>query len=83
MRASSLFLVFGVVLLMAWTSEAQQAAAVPQTCCFSFIDFPIPDSKVVSAVRTRSNCPTAGIVVTTPKNQFCVNPDEAWIKKHL
>ncbi|KAK9952157.1 hypothetical protein ABG768_018013 [Culter alburnus] len=83
MRASSLCLVFGVVLLMAWTSEAQQAAAVPLACCFSFIDFPIPDSKVVKAVRTPSSCPATGIVVTTPKTQFCVNPDEAWIKKHL
>ncbi|KAK9952156.1 hypothetical protein ABG768_018012 [Culter alburnus] len=84
MRASSLCLVFGLVLLMAWTSEAQpKAPAVPLACCFSFIDFQIPDSKVVKAVRTQSYCPGTGIVVTTPRTQFCVKPDEAWIKKHL
>ncbi|XP_051741021.1 chemokine (C-C motif) ligand 33, duplicate 3 isoform X2 [Ctenopharyngodon idella] len=85
MRASSLCMVFGLVLLMAWTSEAQLAAGViPEMCCFDFIGFQIPDSKVVKAVRTHSSCPAAGVVVTTQKNhKFCVKPDEAWIKKLL
>ncbi|CAM4734274.1 unnamed protein product [Leuciscus chuanchicus] len=83
MRASSLCLVFGLVLLMAWTSEAQPHAAVPTTCCFDFIDFQIPGKRIVSASRTSSHCPVAGVVVTTPKTEFCVKPDEAWIKKFL
>ncbi|XP_077066008.1 chemokine (C-C motif) ligand 33, duplicate 3 [Siphateles boraxobius] len=84
MRASSLCLVFGLVLLMAWTSEAQpHGAAVPERCCFDFIDFQIPGKKIVSAMRTNSHCPVAGVVVTTPRTEFCVNPDEAWIKKYL
>ncbi|XP_051741022.1 chemokine (C-C motif) ligand 33, duplicate 3 isoform X3 [Ctenopharyngodon idella] len=85
MRASSLCLVFGLVLLMAWTSEAEfEAGVVPQTCCFDFIGFQIPDSKVVRAERTHSRCPIAGVMVTTQKNhKFCVKPDEAWIKKLL
>uniref|UniRef100_A0A673JXX9 Chemokine interleukin-8-like domain-containing protein n=1 Tax=Sinocyclocheilus rhinocerous TaxID=307959 RepID=A0A673JXX9_9TELE len=54
MRASSLCLVFGLVLLMAWTSEAQPAApAVPERCCFNFVDFQIPEKKIVSAVKTK------------------------------
>ncbi|XP_042609199.1 chemokine (C-C motif) ligand 33, duplicate 3 isoform X2 [Cyprinus carpio] len=83
MRASSLCLVFGLVLLMAWTPEAQPvAAAVPERCCFNFIDFPIPADKIVSALKTGSKCPGPGIVVTTKKPlEFCVNPDEEWVKK--
>ncbi|XP_058623673.1 chemokine (C-C motif) ligand 33, duplicate 3 isoform X2 [Onychostoma macrolepis] len=80
MRASSLCLMFGLVLLMAWTSEAQLAHAVPESCCFKFIDFQIPASKIKSALKTSSHCPVSGIVVTTPRTEFCVRPDEAWIK---
>uniref|UniRef100_A0A9J8AF08 Chemokine interleukin-8-like domain-containing protein n=2 Tax=Cyprinus carpio TaxID=7962 RepID=A0A9J8AF08_CYPCA len=82
MRASSLCLVFGLVLLMAWTPEAQPvAAAVPERCCFNFVDFQIPTEKIVSALKTDSKCPAPGIVVTTPRTEFCVNPDEKWIQK--
>ncbi|XP_026094590.1 C-C motif chemokine 14-like [Carassius auratus] len=83
MRASSMCLVFGLVLMMAWTSEAQPyGPAVPQNCCFNFIDFQIPTAKIVSAVKTNSHCPVPGIVVTTPRTTFCVKPDEAWIKSY-
>ncbi|XP_016123023.1 C-C motif chemokine 4 homolog [Sinocyclocheilus grahami] len=84
MRASSLCLVFGLVLLMAWTSEAQPKAvahAVPESCCFDFVDFQIPTKRIVSALKTGSNCPVAGIVVKTPRTEFCVKPNEAWIQK--
>uniref|UniRef100_A0A9J7Y2P7 Chemokine interleukin-8-like domain-containing protein n=1 Tax=Cyprinus carpio carpio TaxID=630221 RepID=A0A9J7Y2P7_CYPCA len=82
MRASSLCLVFGLVLLMAWTPEAQLAAAVPERCCFNFVDFQIPTEKIVSALKTDSKCPAPGIVVTTKKPlEFCVKPDEEWVKK--
>ncbi|XP_059402197.1 C-C motif chemokine 3-like isoform X1 [Carassius carassius] len=85
MRASSLCLVFGLVLMMAWTSEAQPQAAVPipEKCCFNFIDFAIPSKRIVSALKTGSHCPVPGIVVTTPRTEFCVKPDEAWIKSFL
>ncbi|XP_016359045.1 C-C motif chemokine 3-like [Sinocyclocheilus anshuiensis] len=84
MRASSLCLVFGLVLLMAWTSEAQPVApAVPERCCFNFVDFQIPEKKIVSAVQTSSHCPSPAIVVTTPKTEFCVKPEEAWIKTFM
>nr|BAF98242.1 chemokine CCL-C25s [Danio rerio] len=52
----------------------------PESCCFNFIDFPIPANKIVSAVRTSSRCSSKGIMVTTPRTQFCVKPDEDWIK---
>ncbi|XP_073687427.1 chemokine (C-C motif) ligand 33, duplicate 3 [Garra rufa] len=83
MRASSLCLGLGLVLLMAWTSEAQPGAlAVPERCCFNFIDFAIPPNKIVTALKTGSHCPVAGVVVATKKGlEFCVKPDEAWIKK--
>ncbi|XP_067292878.1 C-C motif chemokine 4 homolog [Pseudorasbora parva] len=80
MRASSMCLVFGLVLLMGWTSEAQPYAAVPQRCCFDFVDFQIPAKKVLSASKTNSHCPVAGVVVTTPRTEFCVKPDEPWVK---
>ncbi|KAL1247342.1 hypothetical protein QQF64_022718 [Cirrhinus molitorella] len=85
MRTTSLCLVLGMVLLMAWTSEATtEALAVPKQCCFNFIDFPIPLQRIASAQKTSSGCPVAGIVVTTLKGlEFCVKPDEEWIKKKL
>ncbi|XP_059402198.1 C-C motif chemokine 14-like isoform X2 [Carassius carassius] len=84
MRASSFCLLFGLVLMMAWTSEAQpKAPAVPQNCCFNFIDFKIPTNKIVSAVKTSSRCPVPGIVVTTHRTRFCVKPAEAWIKAFM
>ncbi|XP_026058121.1 C-C motif chemokine 18-like [Carassius auratus] len=82
MRASSMCLVFGLVLLMALTSEAQPKA-VPKRCCFSFVDFQIPASKIVTALKTDPECPVPGFVVTTPRTEFCVKPDEEWIQKIL
>ncbi|XP_050958507.1 regakine-1-like [Labeo rohita] len=82
MRASTLCLVFGLVLLMTWTSEATLAAGVPEKCCFKPIDFEIPPKKIVSAEKTNSICPKSAILVTTQKGlEFCVEPDEPWIKK--
>ncbi|KAL1247343.1 hypothetical protein QQF64_022719 [Cirrhinus molitorella] len=85
MRATSLCLVLGMVLLMAWTSEASPYAnAVPERCCFNFIGFPIPAKNIVSALKTGTHCPVEGIVVTTIKGlEFCVKPDEPWIKKAM
>ncbi|KAI2643944.1 Cholecystokinin [Labeo rohita] len=84
-----------------------------ETCCFNFIDFKIPATKTVSALKTGLHCPVAGIVqvfyskiyyleklllncrhiikpilcskmVMTQKDlEFCVNPDEPWIKKEM
>ncbi|XP_016117496.1 C-C motif chemokine 8-like [Sinocyclocheilus grahami] len=59
------------------------APAAPVWCCFDFIDFQIPAKKIVSAVETDSRCPIPAIVVMTPRTQFCVKPDEAWIKNAM
>uniref|UniRef100_A0A8C2C5P2 Chemokine interleukin-8-like domain-containing protein n=1 Tax=Cyprinus carpio TaxID=7962 RepID=A0A8C2C5P2_CYPCA len=59
------------------------APAVPETCCFSFIDFQIPTPKIVSVLKTNSHCPSPGIVVTTARTEFCVDPAEAWIKSFM
>ncbi|XP_052400502.1 C-C motif chemokine 4 homolog [Carassius gibelio] len=84
MRASSLCLLFGLVLMMTWTSEAEpQAAVIPEKCCFNFIDFAIPSAKIKSAEKTDSHCPVPGIVVTTPRTEFCVDPAEDWIKTYM
>ncbi|KAK2867048.1 hypothetical protein Q8A67_025165 [Cirrhinus molitorella] len=83
MRAT-LCLVFGMVLLMAWTSEATMSQAVPERCCFNFIGFPIPAKNIVSALETSTRCPVTGVVVTTKKGlEFCVKPDAPWIKKAM
>uniref|UniRef100_A0A672RGN2 Chemokine (C-C motif) ligand 39, duplicate 2 n=1 Tax=Sinocyclocheilus grahami TaxID=75366 RepID=A0A672RGN2_SINGR len=58
------------------------AYAVPVWCCFDFVDFDIPAKKIVSAVKTHSHYPVPAIVVTTPRTEICVKPDEAWIKKY-
>uniref|UniRef100_A0A673JNG4 Chemokine (C-C motif) ligand 39, duplicate 2 n=1 Tax=Sinocyclocheilus rhinocerous TaxID=307959 RepID=A0A673JNG4_9TELE len=58
------------------------AYAVPVWCCFDFVDFEIPAKKMVSAVKTHSHYPVPAIVVTTPRTEICVKPDEAWIKKY-
>ncbi|XP_043083272.1 chemokine (C-C motif) ligand 33, duplicate 3 [Puntigrus tetrazona] len=83
MRATSMCLVFGLVLLMTCASEAQLAPAVPENCCFNFIDFKIPPQKIVSAWRTGSHCPVAGVVIKTPKAEFCGKPDETWVQNAL
>uniref|UniRef100_A0A673FLD9 C-C motif chemokine 4 homolog n=1 Tax=Sinocyclocheilus rhinocerous TaxID=307959 RepID=A0A673FLD9_9TELE len=64
-----------------FTISASVAHAVPESCCFVFVDFQIPAKRIVSALKTGSNCPVAGIVVKTPRTEFCVKPDEAWIQK--
>ncbi|XP_051978458.1 C-C motif chemokine 13-like [Xyrauchen texanus] len=84
MRTSCVCLVLGLVLLVAWTSEAQpQAPAIPEKCCFNFIDFPIPRNRIVSAVQTSIDCPVKAYLVTTHKGEFCVQPDAPWLKKVL
>uniref|UniRef100_A0A8C2GZ01 Chemokine interleukin-8-like domain-containing protein n=1 Tax=Cyprinus carpio TaxID=7962 RepID=A0A8C2GZ01_CYPCA len=57
--------------------------ADPEKCCFNFIDFQIPANKIVSAEKTGSICPSPGIVVTTARTEFCVDPDEDWIRKYM
>ncbi|XP_052439542.1 C-C motif chemokine 4 homolog [Carassius gibelio] len=65
------------------TSEHQAVGPIPESCCWNFIDFQIPASKIVSAEKTSSRCPALGIVVTTPRTKFCVRPDEEWIKSFM
>uniref|UniRef100_A0A8C2HM85 Chemokine interleukin-8-like domain-containing protein n=1 Tax=Cyprinus carpio TaxID=7962 RepID=A0A8C2HM85_CYPCA len=64
-------------------SPTAHASVVPKRCCFNFIDFQIPNKKIVSALKTSSRCPSPGIVVTTPRTEFCVDPAEAWIKSFM
>uniref|UniRef100_A0A8C0YN54 Chemokine interleukin-8-like domain-containing protein n=1 Tax=Cyprinus carpio carpio TaxID=630221 RepID=A0A8C0YN54_CYPCA len=64
-------------------SPTDHHAEVPLRCCFNFIDFQIPTQMIVSAVKIGSHCPAPGIVVTTPRTEFCVRPDESWIKSFM
>ncbi|NP_001135739.1 chemokine CCL-CUj precursor [Danio rerio] len=70
-----LFLVFTMCSI-----QLVPAYPVKETCCFNFIDFPIPANKIMFVARTSSRCAVKGIVVSTPRTQFCVKPDEDWIK---
>uniref|UniRef100_A0A8C2F054 Chemokine (C-C motif) ligand 39, duplicate 2 n=1 Tax=Cyprinus carpio TaxID=7962 RepID=A0A8C2F054_CYPCA len=51
-----------VTMYFGTTHHFSVAAAVPERCCFNFIDFPIPTEKIVSALKTGSKCPGPGIV---------------------
>uniref|UniRef100_A0A673JHG7 Chemokine interleukin-8-like domain-containing protein n=1 Tax=Sinocyclocheilus rhinocerous TaxID=307959 RepID=A0A673JHG7_9TELE len=69
------------VLFLVIFCSKRSAPAAPVWCCFDFIDFQIPSKRIVGAVDTDSHCPNAAIVVMTPRNEFCVKADEAWIKE--
>uniref|UniRef100_A0A8C1P4F5 Chemokine interleukin-8-like domain-containing protein n=1 Tax=Cyprinus carpio TaxID=7962 RepID=A0A8C1P4F5_CYPCA len=79
----SLMCVLFLLIFCSKQGTSQYASAVPERCCWSFIDFQIPTQKIVSAVKTGSRCPTPGIVVTTRRTEFCVRPDEDWIKSFM
>ncbi|XP_051545806.1 C-C motif chemokine 22-like [Myxocyprinus asiaticus] len=82
MRTTCVCLVVGLVLLVAWTSEAHpQALTVPLKCCFNFIDFPIPSNKVKHVEQTSQSCPIKAVLVTTERGEFCVKPNAPWLKK--
>ncbi|XP_051975194.1 C-C motif chemokine 8-like [Xyrauchen texanus] len=82
MRTTCGCLVLGLVLLVAWTSEAQPyALTIPLKCCFNFIDFPIPIINVKLAEKTSRNCPMEAVLVTTQRGEFCVKPNARWLKK--
>ncbi|TRY93631.1 hypothetical protein DNTS_029702 [Danionella cerebrum] len=80
--ASSVCLLLGLILQGSGDAQAQPLAnGVPSTCCFGFIDFKIPPGRILRAEKTSPLCPDKGILVSTQRTQFCVDPNEAWIKK--
>ncbi|XP_036423834.1 C-C motif chemokine 14-like [Colossoma macropomum] len=71
MKMSCVCLVLGLVLLMTVSSDGSAAVGHPDPCCFCFITFKIPDTEILEAVKTHSNCPKPGFVYTTKRGRFC------------
>ncbi|KAI4888089.1 hypothetical protein NFI96_028660 [Prochilodus magdalenae] len=90
MKMSWMGLVLVLVLLMAVSSDAAQdrasltvfssssaegTSAHPANCCFQFRTFKIPESEITEIVKTHSNCPQPGYVVSCEAFYRPVFPD--------
>ncbi|XP_036423692.1 C-C motif chemokine 14-like [Colossoma macropomum] len=81
MKMSCVCLVLGLVLLMTVSSDAEpHGTGGPYQCCFEFVHFKIPEKNIIQVVKTHSNCPKPGYVVTTLRGQFC--KEEVVLKKN-
>uniref|UniRef100_A0A8C6WGJ4 Chemokine interleukin-8-like domain-containing protein n=1 Tax=Neogobius melanostomus TaxID=47308 RepID=A0A8C6WGJ4_9GOBI len=56
-------------------------SGLPNECCFHFYVNPLPKNKVDDYRLTSPYCAKKGIIVTMQNGkEFCVNPDQQWVK---
>uniref|UniRef100_A0A671Y6A8 Chemokine interleukin-8-like domain-containing protein n=1 Tax=Sparus aurata TaxID=8175 RepID=A0A671Y6A8_SPAAU len=54
----------------------------PATCCFKFFTGKIPQSQIISIVKTHSRCHEKGFVVSTARGrEICVSQNLDWARK--
>uniref|UniRef100_A0A8C6SSX8 Chemokine interleukin-8-like domain-containing protein n=1 Tax=Neogobius melanostomus TaxID=47308 RepID=A0A8C6SSX8_9GOBI len=54
---------------------------LPNLCCFHFYVDRLPKNKVDDYRLTSPHCPNKGIIVRMQNGkEFCVNPDQRWVK---
>ncbi|KAM8751817.1 C-C motif chemokine 4 homolog [Acanthopagrus schlegelii] len=54
----------------------------PATCCFKFFTGKIPQSQIISTVKTHSRCHEKGFVVSTARGkEICVSQNLDWARK--
>ncbi|POI35568.1 hypothetical protein CIB84_000680 [Bambusicola thoracicus] len=57
---------------------------LPTTCCFSYVQRPIPRNLIASAYITSSKCRLPAVILVTRKGkEICANPEEPWVQKRL
>ncbi|XP_021271776.1 C-C motif chemokine 3-like [Numida meleagris] len=76
------------LLLLALCSSAVarlcESDGVPTTCCFTYIQDPVPLNLIASAFRSSSKCRLPGVILVTKKGrEICANPEESWVQKRL
>ncbi|KFQ67511.1 C-C motif chemokine 3, partial [Phaethon lepturus] len=73
------------LLLVATCSLAEpHFDIVPITCCFSYLQHPIPRSLIASAYTTSSRCTQPAVILVTKKRRkLCTDPQAAWVQAHL
>nr|XP_055049826.1 C-C motif chemokine 36.1 [Misgurnus anguillicaudatus] len=82
MRYCYISLLVGL-LVVTWLQSGVKANSgnVPDECCFEFFRGKIPINKIDSYLKTRSECPNAGVIFITKKPlRICVKPNADWVK---
>ncbi|XP_039608719.1 C-C motif chemokine 2-like isoform X1 [Polypterus senegalus] len=71
---------FGIV-----NSQLFSHVNLPLSCCFRFLETPIPRQHVVGYKTTRDDCPRQGVIFITAntKREVCANPEDAWVVKYM
>uniref|UniRef100_A0A8C6WJD2 Chemokine interleukin-8-like domain-containing protein n=1 Tax=Neogobius melanostomus TaxID=47308 RepID=A0A8C6WJD2_9GOBI len=68
------------VFLM-WSNFIPFLCGLPNLCCFHFYVDRLPKNKVDDYRLTSPHCPNKGIIVRMQNGkEFCVNPDQRWVK---
>uniref|UniRef100_A0A8C6SLX0 Chemokine interleukin-8-like domain-containing protein n=1 Tax=Neogobius melanostomus TaxID=47308 RepID=A0A8C6SLX0_9GOBI len=77
-RSTSRRAVFG---LDGFVRSVSSPRGLPNECCFHFYVNPLPKNKVDDYRLTSPYCAKKGIIVTMQNGkEFCVNPDQQWVK---
>uniref|UniRef100_A0A803Y2K7 Chemokine interleukin-8-like domain-containing protein n=2 Tax=Meleagris gallopavo TaxID=9103 RepID=A0A803Y2K7_MELGA len=73
-----------LLLLALCSSAVAHLDGLPTTCCFSYVQRPIPRNVIASAFPTSSKCRLPAVILITKKGkEVCANPEESWVQKRL
>ncbi|NWQ87025.1 CCL3 protein, partial [Burhinus bistriatus] len=74
-----------VLLLMAICSPAEaHLDTITTSCCFSYVNRPVPRRFITSAYTTSSRCPQPAVILVTKNGrELCTDPQAPWVKAHL
>nr|AAK84433.1 chemokine ah221 [Gallus gallus] len=73
-----------LLLLALCSSAVAHLDGLPTTCCFSYVQRPVPRNLIASAYITSSKCRLPAVILVTKKGrEICVNPEESWVQKRL
>ncbi|XP_060798043.1 C-C motif chemokine 14-like [Neoarius graeffei] len=76
MKRSCVFLLLGLILIMALCSDANLPEHHSVSCCFKFFRGKIPPQNIVKVKKTDSPCTMSGFIVTTTRfHSLCVRED--------
>uniref|UniRef100_A0A8C9F7X3 Chemokine interleukin-8-like domain-containing protein n=1 Tax=Pavo cristatus TaxID=9049 RepID=A0A8C9F7X3_PAVCR len=86
MKGSAAGLAALLLLALCSSAVAQpgESDGLPRTCCFSYVQRPIPHNLIASAYITSSKCRLPAVILVTKKGrEVCANPKESWVQKRL
>ncbi|NXS69573.1 CCL5 protein, partial [Pandion haliaetus] len=54
------------------------------TCCFRYLQHPIPRSSITSTYMTSSTCSQPAVILVTKKEKMlCADPQAKWVQEYL